>query len=179
MSNVFRTPCSYGIFSCFLHRLLLWRLSDETNDNTMDTVAKNQQWPSWSWMTYSRIEFLPVTQDLVVPPRSALRFDSAQVLFVQIRKLQNCTTKQEGSRHVVLDRVKKNVGELWFETTANTQFQRCVVVGVERDRQDDAEKIYHVLLVGERHSDSRYERVGLGQIKARCVSKESWEGRLF
>lgn len=181
MESALDTQCRYGIFELFLPRLLLWRLSDETADNTTNIVDKKQQWPSWSWMTCSQIQFLPATIYLRVPNTSALRFDPEQhqVLLVQMRAFQNCTIEKQGSQHVILDENTKDVGVSWFDTTANTQFQHCVVIGMEEiDDCEDAERTYYILLVSE-ILDNRYERIGLGKIKARCISKEYCEKRLF
>jgi len=174
------TRCRYGIFELFLPRLLLWRLSDETTDNTTNTVDKKQQWPSWSWMSRSQIQFLPAAIYLQVPNTSALRFDSEQqALFVQMRAFRNFTIEERGSELVILDENTKDVGVLWFDTTANTQFQHCIVVAMEEiDSSEDAERTYYILLVAER-PDNRCERVGLGKVKARCVSKEYCQKRLF
>ena len=41
-----------------------------------------------------------------------------------------------------------------------------------------AEKNYHILLVRKAGLENRYQRVGLGEIKARCVSEDCAKGEL-
>jgi hypothetical protein len=45
----------------------------------------------------------------------------------------------------------------------NIHFQHCVVIGME----------------GDESSENKYKRLGVGWIKARCVSKESCEEKLL
>jgi hypothetical protein len=179
MERIVHTHCRYGTFELFFSRLLLWRVSKEA-ENTADITEKGQHLPSWSWMTYSRIQFLEVSS-LCVPPLAFLHFDSEQrnVLIVQTRRIQNCIPQQQGSRRIILDEDSKDVGELWFDTTANADFHCCVVIGMEEDGNGDAEKTYYILLLRGRLLDNWYERVGVGKIKARCVSAEYSETKVF
>ena|ERR1700722_17892233 len=155
-----------------------WRRRDETDGN--ETHYKDQHLPSWSWMTYSRIRFLPINHELEVPAEGDLRFDTERerVLLVQVRAFQNCTTVQKESGYTILDEDSVNAGVLSFDTPANVHFQHCVVIGVAQSYVEDAEKTYFILLVRKIPLENQFERVGLGEIKARCVSEECCEGEL-
>src|SRR5579859_5634328 len=133
-------------------------------------------------MIYSRILFLSINHELEIPAKKDLRFDTKQkgVLLVQVRAFQNCTTIQKESGYTILDEDSVNVGLLSFDMTTQVHFQHCVVIGMEwtRTHVEDAEKAYHILLVRKIRSENQFERVGLGEIKARCVSEECCEGEL-
>jgi hypothetical protein len=73
MQDVFKSEGRYGIFKCFLHRLLLWQRSDEVMPETVHKDYKDQELPSWSWMTFSGINFLSVPGRLRI---AAIRFDT-------------------------------------------------------------------------------------------------------
>jgi hypothetical protein len=171
MESVLKTECRYGVFQSFLSRLLLWRRSTNTNGN--ETHYKDQHLPSWSWMTYSHIHFEPVKRQLKVPAAADLRFDTERkVLLVQVRVFQNCRMKRKESQYTILDAESKVVGGLWFDMTTIVPFEYCVVIA------KDAEN-YYILLVRKIGLENQYERVGLGKIKARCISKEYYEGKLY
>jgi hypothetical protein len=181
IKSVLHTEYRYGVFEAFFSRLLLWRRPDKTDGN--ETHYRDQHLPSWSWMTYSRIRFLPIEHELAVPVKSDLRFDTERkrVLLVQVRAFQNCQMGRKGSRYAILDADSKDVGVLWFDMTTNVHFQHCVVIGMKRTSSDveDAEKTYHILLVRKIRLENQFKRVGLGEIKARCISKKCCEGELF
>jgi hypothetical protein len=179
MESALDTKCRYGVFEAFLSRLLLWRRRDETDGN--ETDYKDQHLPSWSWMTYSRIRFLPIMHILEFPAKGDLRFDAKReiVLLVQVRAFQNCTMGRNGSGYTILDADSKNIGVLWFDMTTNVYFQHCVVIGMDAEAfVKDAERTYYILLVRKLCLENQYERVGLGKIKSSCVSKEYCEGEL-
>ena len=177
MENILQTKARYGIFARYLHRLLLWRRTDE---NMGGIVYRDQQFPSWSWMTYSGIEFLPLER-LKVPIHTDLRFDTERrdVLLVQVRAIQNCSLELKEGRHVIVDAHSKVVGDLWLDITSNTYFQYCVVIGMKDEIKVDPEMTYYILLVEEIPSENECKRIGVGNIKARCVSRESWERKLL
>jgi hypothetical protein len=112
MERALRTTCSYGVFDCFLSRLLLWRVPDKVDNNTASSGNAEHQLPSWSWMTHNQIEFFTDTQH-------EIGFSSGQ-LHVQIRALQNCWMEQQENRLIFLDHDTNSMGELWFDTQANT-----------------------------------------------------------
>ena len=177
MERVLDTECIYGVFQSFLPRLLLWRRPDKTDGN--ETHYKDQDLPSWSWMTYSRIHFHPVEGTLKVPVAADLRFATERkVLLVQVRAFQNCRMERKGSQYTIVDADSKDVGNLCFDMTTTVHFQHCVVIGMELGDYEDAEKDYHILLVRKIGLENQYERVGLGKTKARCISKECCEGEL-
>lgn len=180
MEGAFRTRCRYSVFEAFLSRLLLWRRCDETDGN--EAQYKDQHLLSWCWMTYSRIRFLSINNDLDVPAKGNLRFDAKRerVLLVQVRAFQNCTMGRKESGYAILDEDSKDVGVLFLDMPTYVHFQHCVVIGMVQTRIDveDAEKTYYILLVRKIPLENQYERVGLGEIKARCVSKYCCEGEL-
>ncbi|KAF2398695.1 hypothetical protein EJ06DRAFT_479993, partial [Trichodelitschia bisporula] len=175
MGRVFVTEHRYGIFASFRFRLLLWR-PDPGNDNGRH-VVDNQELPSWSWMTYSRIRFFDTTSPVLhVPTDAALTFSQNPcVLFIRVRRLKDCTTEHEGRECSILDAKEEPVGVVWFDTMtrSNISLQECVVVGREAG---DSEMTY-ILLV-EVFSKNSYKRVGVGKIKARCISERYWNGEL-
>jgi len=191
MEGVFSTKYRYGVFGAFLPRLLLWKRRDEIDRNEIHD--KDQQLPSWSWMTYSRIHFLSIKHRLKVPSQDDLRFDQddlrfdtgreidtgrEKVLLVQVRVFQNCTTVQKESGYTILDEVSKDVGVLSFDMPTCVHFQHCVVIGIETGDLEDAERVCHVLLVRKVGMENQFERVGLGEIRASCVSEKYCEGEL-
>lgn len=180
MEGVLRTKCRYGVFEAFLPRLLLWRRGDNTDGN--ETHYRDQDLPSWSWMTYSRIHFLSINYLLEVPAEGDLRLDPERerVLLVQVKAFQKCTTVQKESGYTILDEDSVNVGFLSFDMPAHVHFQHCVIIGMFwTTHVEDAEKDYFILLVRKIRLENQYERVGLGVIKARCVSKDCCEGELY
>jgi hypothetical protein len=182
MKKVLKTEGGFGVFEDFLSRLLLWRRLDGTDSN--ETDYKDQGLPSWSWMTYSRIHFIQPNGGGKVPVVTNLRFehDKRDVLLVQVRGFHNCEGKPAGSRHVDAVADSKPVGELWFDmqtdTHSNICTMRCVVIWVRNDEEEDAEKTCYILLV-EMSSANLYKRVGLGRIRARCISETSCEGKIL
>ena len=203
MESAFRTKCRYGVFEAFLYRLLLWRRHDKPDSN--ETHYKDQRLPSWSWMTYSRIHFLLIDHAFEVPAEGELRFDTNRqsVLLVQVRSFQKGTTVQKGSGYTIMDKDSVNVGVLSFDMPTDIHFQHCVVIGLGRtqnhmeegvvfgkdgvviglgrtqNHMEDAQRIYYILLLKKIESENKYERVGLGEIKAGCVSEDYREGELY
>jgi hypothetical protein len=167
------TEGSYGIFSRFLSRLLLWQRSD---NNTADEAYEDQQLPSWSWMRYSGIDFL-ATPRLMVPPPAELRFDAKRkdALLVQIRDFEDCEFQiQETECTVIHKESREKAGTLWFDIVLGIHFQYCVVIGMangEIDNNDHPNTTYYILVVRGKSSENEYERVGIGKIEARCVSR--------
>jgi hypothetical protein len=180
MEGVLESRCRYGVFLAFISRLLLWRRCGETDDN--ETHYKDQHLPSWSWMTYSRINFLSIEETLEVPPAEDLHFDERRetVLLIQVRTFENCTAAQEANGYTILDGDSVNVGVVSFDMPGQVCFQHCVVIGMKRTptHVEDAEKTYHVLLLRQNGLENQYERIGRGEVKARCVSKQRCDGEL-
>jgi len=170
MQHALKSECRYGIFECLLSRLLLWRVSGNVDGRTVYAGTVDHQLPSWSWMTRNRIEFFP-DEKIRILERGGIRFGSGRELFAQIRRLQNCKIKQRGSQHVIKDNDNHDVGELWFDRPASTAAGDCVVVGMQ-----DPDNCL-ILLVSKAY-DYHHRRVGAGQIKACCLSKDPWEGTI-
>jgi hypothetical protein len=66
----------------------------------------------------------------------------------------------------------KRVGSIWFDTP-KSEFESCVVIGIVKGR----ERCY-VLIVQKRHDGSGYERLGVGEVGIRYVSRECQAGQL-
>jgi hypothetical protein len=86
--------------------------------------------------------------------------------------------EQQGSQYSIFNTELKEVGVSWFDMKVGPHFQHCIVVGIDDDRKGDSYKTCYILVVREL-SSKVYERVGVGKIEARCVSKEACEGRLL
>ena len=95
-----------------------------------------------------------------------------------------------------MDKDSVNVGVLSFDMPTDIHFQHCVVIGLgwtqnhmeegvvfglERTQNhvEDAQRIYYIFLLKKIESGNKYERVGLGEIKAGCVSEDYREGELY
>jgi hypothetical protein len=163
--------CRYGIFECLISRLLLWRVSGNIDGGTANTGTIDHHMPSWSWMTQNGFEFFP-DGEIKILEGGSIRFSSSSNLKLrtQIRRLQNCKIKQRGSQHVVQDNDNHDVGELWFDRQATTA-EDCVVVGMQ-----DPDNC--LILLVSKTNDRYYQRIGAGQIKAYCLSKDAWEGTI-
>ena len=178
-----RTEGRYGVFSCFLSSLLLWKRSDE-KEMTPVVYKDRKEPPSWSWMAYyGGIDFVS-TSRLRVPNSEDLRFDTNQeAIIVKIRQFNNCRLEKQEKEHAIFaDRGR--VGSLWFDMVADieTKFIHCVVVGMRKDTRKDAkedhQKTYYILVVRENQQKKGYERLGVGKVEALYVSKESDTGKL-
>jgi hypothetical protein len=97
-----------------------------------------------------------------------------------IQAFKNCTKVQKESGYTILDEDSKDVGVLSFDMPTHVHFRHCVIIGMEwtRTHVEDTEKTYHILLVRKIRLQNQFERVGLGEIKTRCVSEECCEGEL-
>lgn len=168
MDHAFESEHRYGIFACFISRLLLWRVSGSGNGNGANTGAVDRSLPSWSWMTHNRIEFFPDGWIKIL--ERSIKFGSGVELLAPIRRLQNCRIKQRGSRHIIQENSTHDVGELWFDGQASTALGECVVVGMQ-----DPDNCFILLLSTYDH---HYQRVGAGHIKARYLSKDYWKGTI-
>jgi hypothetical protein len=166
MDHAFISEHRYGIFKCFLSRLLLWRVSDNMDGSTANTGTVDHPLPSWSWMTHNRIEFLPDGEIKIL--ERGIKFGSGPELLARVRRLQNCKIKQRGSHHIIQDYDAHDVGQLWFDGQASLAAKDCIIVGMR-----DPDNCFILLLLTYKQ---QHQRVGSGQIKARCLSKDSWEG---
>ncbi|KAK3373471.1 heterokaryon incompatibility protein-domain-containing protein [Lasiosphaeria ovina] len=181
MAQVLQTEVRYGIFDCFLSALLLWKRSQE--DKTPRISYGDRTVPSWSWMAYSGgIDFLSdKTQDLLVPRRVDLGFtDDGKALDVKVRRFgENFRVEQKGKGHVAVNGTDE-VGPIWFDVADRIEFKHCVVVGMDkRDRKENAQKTYYVLVVRKKEDGVAYERLGVGKVEAQYVSRDWDAGTLW
>ncbi|KAF2180167.1 HET-domain-containing protein [Zopfia rhizophila CBS 207.26] len=164
------TKGGYGVFRCFFSRLLLWKQSDEEKAALID--YKGRKVPSWSWMAYNGgIDFMSNSR-LMAPNSEELQFDR-EALTVKVRQFKNCRPERYG---ILAD--SGRVGSVWFDTRANNRFKHCVVVGMRQDEKKDSQKTYYILIVKKKLQGEGYERLGVGEIEARYVSKEGNPGKL-
>ncbi|KAE8372199.1 HET-domain-containing protein [Aspergillus bertholletiae] len=187
MENALQTKATYGVFHCFLPRLLLWKRPDT---KTPPIRYQGLTVPSWSWMVYDgKIEFLTQSR-LKVPPTEDLRIDSDLGIIMDVRQFESCymsegdgqekeEDNEDGNRIILAETGK--VGFLCFDmnSASKIEFRYGVVIGFqEGDHSDDPDKKYYVLAVRET-GEGRYERLGAGLVQARYVSKEGATGKLL
>jgi len=101
IASTLASRCRYGIFECLISRLLLWRVSGNVDDGTANAGTLDHHLPSWSWMTHNRIEFFPDGMIKILREGNFKFGSSGPELLTQIRRLQNCQIKQQGSQHLV------------------------------------------------------------------------------
>lgn len=184
MGQALQTEVRHGVFRCFIGSVLLWRRTQEKR--TAPILYKGRTVPSWSWMAYSGgIDFIvDATADLKVPRRTDLDFaDDGEALNVQVRQFGgNCRLKKKGEDHAIVDGTEQ-VGSLWFDVADQIRLEdcNCVVVGMDdRERSvEDARKTYYVLAILERAVSGGYERIGVGKVEAKYVSKDFVAGTLW
>lgn len=177
MGRALDTNVQYGIFDCFLHRLLLWKRSDTKSG---PIHYENSDVPSWSWMFYNgSIEFLTHSR-LRVPKVKSLSFESNRGINIEVRQFESCYMDQTDNLTILVD--ARNVGFIYFDmdSTERNEFRNCVVIGISADdRNDDPDKEYYILAVRKTAGEEEYERLGAGQVRARYVSKKSSAGVLL
>ena len=171
------TEGRYGVFHCFFSRLLLWKRSDEEKTDPIDYNGRKGP-PSWSWMAYNGgIDFISNSR-LIVPGSKDLQFNTnREALVVKIRQFKNCRREQEEKEHAIFADPGR-VGSLWFDTATKIEFRHCVVVGMRKGQEKDPQKTYYILVVREKSLEKEYERLGVGEVKAHYISKESDTGKL-
>lgn len=183
IETTIRFPCVYGTFSCFLSRLLLWRVLALNNDipfgqieETSDSQGSKYELPSWSWLSHDHIQFLP-EGDIEVS-KDAISFGSEQQLNARIFSLED-RVKEVEERHILLGDDDQEIGEIWFDRHAQVPIRDYVVLGRDKKAwiQQDYEEYWYVLLVSGTHGN-KYHRCGVGRIKPRHVSTTSIHGVL-
>lgn len=177
MDRTLRSQHSYGIFNCFMSRLLLWRVPSNIPCGTTNTSTAGERPPSWSWMAYNQIEFFPDNPIEILP--GSITFDDnldldntlePRKLFVPIQRLQEtCKISQQDGRYMVQDDNHK-VGQIWFDQKPDTTANDCVVIARQTDN-------YFFLLVSQT-PDGHYKRIGAGEILGRCFSDGYWRGKI-
>jgi hypothetical protein len=134
IETTIRAPCVYGTFSCFLSRLLLWRVLAPNNDlpfgqieETSDGQCSKYELPSWSWLSHDHIKFLP--KENIQVSKDTISFGSDQQLNARIFNLEDCHMKENGERHVLLYDDDQEIGEIWFDEDTQARTEDCVVLG--------------------------------------------------
>ncbi|RAK82870.1 HET-domain-containing protein [Aspergillus costaricaensis CBS 115574] len=173
------TEVRYGVFRCFLPRLLLWKRAGIENDRIS---YDDNRVPSWSWMLYNgKIDFL-TKSDLKVPENQSLSFDDSDSgINIEVRQLDGCYTRGRDGEYMIFMGTEK-VGVLHFdmELAAEVESRNCVVIGVRADDgDDDPNKEYYILAVRKISEGKEYERLGVGRVRARYVSRASTSGKLL
>ncbi|WAO97154.1 HET domain-containing protein [Fusarium falciforme] len=74
----------------------------------------------------------------------------------------------------------RKVGSLWFDVADRIEFKQCVVVGMgDDDGRKDPQKTYYFILVREKQDGEGYERLGVGKVEGRYVSRECDAAKLW
>jgi hypothetical protein len=170
MKHVLNSEYYYGTFSCFLSRLLLWRVSNTTR-NAADG-SEDVNLPSWSWMSHDHIDFFP--EESILVPVGINKFHLEQLLVKVFELLGPLVEIELSERHLAWREDGEEVGTFWFDTHEKTPIRNCVVVGRTGTQQN---MVVFVLLV-TRTDENQYKRFGVGQVKPKIISKLSIEGIL-
>jgi hypothetical protein len=132
------------------------------------------------------IDFITDAKQRLMVPRSAdLDFtEDGKALNVKVRQFKDCRIFQYGKQCRIFDRTAfawiRKVGSLWFDAADRIVFKYCVVVGVGDDyEKEESRKTYYILVVREKLGGGGYERVGVGKVEARYVSRECDAAKLW
>ncbi|EXA31830.1 hypothetical protein FOVG_16888 [Fusarium oxysporum f. sp. pisi HDV247] len=185
MGHALHTEVRYGIVRCFLGPLLLWKRTNK--DEAALITYRDRTVPSWSWMAYAGgIEFISdATQRLMVPRSADLDFaNDGDTLAVKVRQFKDCWIGQDRKKFVIFaptpSALTRKVGSLWFDVADKIEFRYCVVVGMgEEGQEEESCKTYYILVVREKQGGEGYERLGVGKVEARYVSKDRDTGKLW
>lgn len=183
LAKAFRTNVIYGIFERYLHRSLLWRMSQNIPKGRISDSA-GQALPSWSWMVYyGQIEYLDIRYTEWC--RKSAEWDKS-VQFVE-GKASNAASNPENDDYVLEARVLRIKPEgleqvrrdekgdegvhLWFDQERNASIEiRCAIMGREtRRKRKDGKRKYYVLVVTEDPESGSWVRVGVGSIEQRFI----------
>lgn len=167
------SECRYGILQMYLHRNLLWHAP---NSKLKRITYRAQNIPSWSWMAYSGgFQYISIPFGRVEWLDNP-RFDSERklALIAEVRKFQNCTTKQVERRHVIVD--SRGVERGWIDydvkNVKDLSRTRCVFIGRYKNAIQVATKRYYMLVVKPASVDGEYKRVGSGTIHQDYVMRK-------
>ncbi|KAF7510193.1 hypothetical protein GJ744_007092 [Endocarpon pusillum] len=160
----------YGTFSCFLSRLLLWRVSSITRNAADDSEDVNL--PSWSWMSHDHIDFFP--EESILVPVGINKFHLKQLQVEVFELLGPLVEVEHNEGHLAWHEDGEEAGTFWFDTHEKTPIRNCVVVGRSKSEHN---MVFFVLLVTGT-DENRYKRFGVGQVKPKIISKLSIEGIL-
>ncbi|KAI2883409.1 hypothetical protein CBS76997_11404 [Aspergillus niger] len=187
IKEALETEVRYGVFRCFLPRLLLWKRAGMGSDQI---IYDDDRVPSWSWMLYNgKIDFL-TKSNLMVPSEQSLSFDSSgRGINIEVRQLEDCYTRERDGEHIIFTKTKRvevmkevEVGILHLDkgSAAEVESRNYVVIAVSQDdNEDDPNKEYYVLAVQKSSKEEEYERLGVGRVRACYVSKGSISGKLL
>ncbi|EXK24269.1 hypothetical protein FOMG_18996 [Fusarium oxysporum f. sp. melonis 26406] len=183
LAKAFRTNVRYGIIERYLHRSLLWGMSQNIPKGRASHPA-GQALPSWYWMAYSsQIEYLGIrdtewwgkgvewdksvqfVEDKASNPASNPENDG---YVLEARVLR---TKPEGLEQVRRDEKGDEGVHLWFDQERNASIEiRCAIMGREtRRKRKDGKRKYYVLVVAEDPESGSWVRVGMGSIEQRFI----------
>ncbi|KAK3343407.1 hypothetical protein B0T25DRAFT_572422 [Lasiosphaeria hispida] len=171
-----------------LRRMLLWyRPSYNPSLMRISFSPDHPGAPSWSWMAYmGEIDFLP------------LGFGQMEWTEIQspwsIRPTDRNQSTADGRRKALWGQVRyisnmakaAKEGTLYYDTPSEEPVGgyagvRCVVVGIQRDAKERADRRHYVILVRFENMEFRKsldlgticERVGAGYLPGRFISEES------
>lgn len=173
------TKLNHGVFCCFLSRQLLWKRVGMKKD----PIPYDKAVPTWSWLFYDgEIDFLTYSS-LWIPGSQSLSFDSSEcAINIEVRQFEGRYTLGRDGKHIIFTGTEE-VGFLYFDmdSAAEVESQNCVVIGVSRgDRNDDSDMEYYILAVQKSSREQEcYKRLGVGQVRARCVSRKGISGKLL
>lgn len=137
--------------------------------------------PSWSWMAYSGgIDFIRTRGSLKVPRYVDFGFsNNRKALDVKVRRFGgNCRMEQKEEEYIIFSGTEE-VGSCWFDVAGRTEFEYCVVVGVDENDWEGAWKTYYIFVVGKKDGSGRYKRLGVGKVEAQYVSIACDAGTLW
>jgi hypothetical protein len=182
IARALRCQSRYGIFQQYLHRNLLWQMSD----NKMERIMyKNRNVPSWSWMAYNGgIQFMDIpfgTVDWI----DNLRFDEEckHALITNVGEFRDCTMEPDGKYYAILDFSRTKRGWIQYDVKEDEDLfkERCIVAGKKSSKYWDrlGVKEYYILVVRPTSVDGEYKRVGVGLIQSDYVVRQRFNMRVM
>ncbi|EXL39235.1 hypothetical protein FOCG_18143 [Fusarium oxysporum f. sp. radicis-lycopersici 26381] len=183
LAKALETKVRYGIFERYLHRSLLWQLSQKIPKGRISDPA-GRTLPSWSWMAhdgqidYSEIQDVEWDKSVQFVEDKASNAASnsendGYVLEARVKWFRDCEIKPEGLEQVIRDEMGDEVVHLWFDQDREASIEiRCAIMGREREPEDGNRK-YYVLVVTEGPESGLWARVGMGSIEQRFILFDS------
>jgi hypothetical protein len=168
IQHVLDSEYVYGTFSCFLSRLLLWRVSSTTQNAADDSEDVNL--PSWSWMSHDHIDFFP--EERILVPVGINKFYLKKLQVEVFELLGPLVEVEHSERHLAWREDGEEAGTFWFDTHEKTPVRNCVIVG----RSESEHNMVVFVLLVTAADENRYKRFGVGQVKPKIISKLSIEG---
>ncbi|KAF2175187.1 hypothetical protein K469DRAFT_724384 [Zopfia rhizophila CBS 207.26] len=144
IAGALKCQSRYGIFQKYLHRNLLWQVSNDK----MKEIAYDHHVLSWSWMAYSGgIQFMDIPLG---------------------ETFQNCKMGLYEAQYAVLDSDGAKRGWIQYDVEGGKDLRKEQYVVVGRKSNSGIEE-YYVLVVRPTGVDGEYRRVGVGLIQSDCV----------